>query len=223
MNFLDIIWLVSRHIGLPWTIICSLSRHIRVPWTIICLLSRHIGVPWTIICSLSRHIGVPGLRKVRVFNINSHSSIQMLSISGNTIHFHCSFFSDKVENFFLLWIPKRYWKFFNSILLLFFPPKKSTFSSKSSIFLKVLILGFKFPFPSYNGFESVGRWYFDILIMSFSDKIGRGGGAELRVRLTIVTRKPQNGRFYFYDFRQGFCPLTTWKLGLNFISSHTFD
>jgi len=41
-------------------------------------------------------VGVPGLRKVTVHNINGHSSIQMLSISGNTIHFHCSFFADKV-------------------------------------------------------------------------------------------------------------------------------
>ena len=36
------------------------------------------------------------LRKVKVFNLNAQSSIQMLSISGNTIHFHCSFFKDKV-------------------------------------------------------------------------------------------------------------------------------
>ena len=31
-----------------------------------------------------------------MFNLNAQSSIQMLSISGNTIHFHCSFFKDKV-------------------------------------------------------------------------------------------------------------------------------
>ena len=37
------------------------------------------------------------LRKVTIHNINGHSSIQMLSISGNTIHFHCSFFNDKVK------------------------------------------------------------------------------------------------------------------------------
>ena len=41
-------------------------------------------------------IGLPVLRKVTVFNLNAQSSIQMLSISGNTIHFHCSFFADKV-------------------------------------------------------------------------------------------------------------------------------
>ena len=44
-----------------------------------------------------RPIGVPGLLRVTIHNINSHSSIQMLSISGNTIHFHCSFFEDKVS------------------------------------------------------------------------------------------------------------------------------
>ena len=45
---------------------------------------------------LNRPIGLPVLRKVKVFNLNAQSSIQMLSISGNTIHFHCSFFKDKV-------------------------------------------------------------------------------------------------------------------------------
>ena len=47
----------------------------------------------------SRPIGLPVLRKVRVHNLNAQSSIQMLSISGNTIHFHCSFFTDKVNIF----------------------------------------------------------------------------------------------------------------------------
>ena len=46
---------------------------------------------------LFRPIGLPVLRKVRVHNLNAQSSIQMLSISGNTIHFHCSFFTDKVN------------------------------------------------------------------------------------------------------------------------------
>jgi hypothetical protein len=39
------------------------------------------------------------MRKILVHNLNSESSIQMLSISGNTIHFHCSFFADKVKHF----------------------------------------------------------------------------------------------------------------------------
>lgn len=46
---------------------------------------------------LSRPLGLPILRKVRVRNLNSESSIEMLSISGNTFHFHCSFFTDKVR------------------------------------------------------------------------------------------------------------------------------
>jgi len=37
------------------------------------------------------------MRKILVLNLNTESSIQMLSISGNTIHFHCSFFADKVS------------------------------------------------------------------------------------------------------------------------------
>ena len=48
-----------------------------------------------------RPIGLPVLRKVRVHNLNAQSSIQMLSISGNTIHFHCSFFTDKVNIYIL--------------------------------------------------------------------------------------------------------------------------
>ena len=49
-----------------------------------------------------RPIGLPVLRKVRVHNLNAQSSIQMLSISGNTIHFHCSFFTDKVNIYIFL-------------------------------------------------------------------------------------------------------------------------
>ena len=50
---------------------------------------------YSFVCS--RPLGLPVLRKVRVHNVNGQSSIQMLSISGNTIHFHCSFFADKVS------------------------------------------------------------------------------------------------------------------------------
>ena len=52
--------------------------------------------------SLFRPVGIPILRKVRVLNLNAQNSIQMLSISGNTIHFHCSFFADKVGRHSLL-------------------------------------------------------------------------------------------------------------------------
>ncbi|XP_054166549.1 transmembrane protein 131-like [Oppia nitens] len=41
-------------------------------------------------------IGIPYIQKVLVENIQKDNSIQMLSISGNTVHFHCSFFEDKV-------------------------------------------------------------------------------------------------------------------------------
>eukprot|EP00095_Tigriopus_kingsejongensis_P009833 maker-scaffold21_size687808-snap-gene-1.14 protein:Tk09833 transcript:maker-scaffold21_size687808-snap-gene-1.14-mRNA-1 annotation:"hypothetical protein L798_06018" len=41
-------------------------------------------------------LGIPIIRKVLVQNLNDKSSIQMLSISGNTVHFHCSFFTEKV-------------------------------------------------------------------------------------------------------------------------------
>ena len=59
-----------------------------------------------------RPIGVPGLLRVTIHNINSHSSIQMLSISGNTIHFHCSFFEDKVSwttiRILPIWLSRRW-------------------------------------------------------------------------------------------------------------------
>ncbi len=50
-----------------------------------------------------RPLGLPVLHKVRVHNVNGQSSIQMLSISGNTIHFHCSFFADKVSTIDRSW------------------------------------------------------------------------------------------------------------------------
>lgn len=47
---------------------------------------------------LFRPLGVPHLEKVTLFNINSNKSVDMTSISGNTVHFHSSFFEDKVNN-----------------------------------------------------------------------------------------------------------------------------
>lgn len=39
---------------------------------------------------------MPHLEKVTLYNVNSNKSIDMTSISGNTVHFHSSFFEDKV-------------------------------------------------------------------------------------------------------------------------------
>ncbi|XP_066999356.2 transmembrane protein 131 [Anabrus simplex] len=43
-----------------------------------------------------RHLGMPHHEKVTLFNVNSNKTIHMSSISGNTVHFHSSFFEDKV-------------------------------------------------------------------------------------------------------------------------------
>jgi hypothetical protein len=44
-----------------------------------------------------RHVGVPHQEKVILFNVNSNKTIHMSSISGTTVHFHSSFFEDKVR------------------------------------------------------------------------------------------------------------------------------
>ncbi|XP_038063228.1 transmembrane protein 131-like [Patiria miniata] len=41
-------------------------------------------------------IGMPEIATVRVFNPHPENTLRMLSISGSTPHFHCSFFQDKV-------------------------------------------------------------------------------------------------------------------------------
>ncbi|RWS31127.1 transmembrane protein 131-like isoform X4 [Leptotrombidium deliense] len=41
-------------------------------------------------------VGIPYIRKVIVENLQEDTSLQMLSISGNSVHFHCSFFEDKI-------------------------------------------------------------------------------------------------------------------------------
>lgn len=43
-----------------------------------------------------RHLGIPHHEKVTLFNVNNNKTIHMSSISGNTVHFHSSFFEDKV-------------------------------------------------------------------------------------------------------------------------------
>ncbi|XP_017783745.1 PREDICTED: transmembrane protein 131 [Nicrophorus vespilloides] len=42
-----------------------------------------------------RPLGMPHLEKVTLYNIDRNRSIDMTSISGNTVHFHSSFFEDK--------------------------------------------------------------------------------------------------------------------------------
>ena len=47
-----------------------------------------------------RPLGIPHLEKVTLFNVDSNKSIDMTSISGSTVHFHSSFFEDKVRIFY---------------------------------------------------------------------------------------------------------------------------
>ena len=44
-----------------------------------------------------RPIGIPEVKRVTLHNPSRDTSIQMLSISSSTRHFHCSFFRDKVS------------------------------------------------------------------------------------------------------------------------------
>ncbi len=37
------------------------------------------------------------MQHVTVHNPDTHNSLHLLSISGSTLHFHCSFFSEKVR------------------------------------------------------------------------------------------------------------------------------
>ena len=41
-------------------------------------------------------VGMPSMRQVTVNNPNMENSLHLLSISGSTLHFHCSFFQDKM-------------------------------------------------------------------------------------------------------------------------------
>ena len=40
---------------------------------------------------------MPQMQHVTVHNPDTHNSLHLLSISGSTLHFHCSFFQDKVS------------------------------------------------------------------------------------------------------------------------------
>ena len=44
-----------------------------------------------------RPVGMPRIEKVIVQNNDPKNSLHLLSISGSTVHFHCSFFQDKVS------------------------------------------------------------------------------------------------------------------------------
>ena len=46
---------------------------------------------------LFRPLGIPHMEQVTVHNPDSQNSLHLLSISGSSQHFHCSFFQDKVR------------------------------------------------------------------------------------------------------------------------------
>ena len=47
-----------------------------------------------------RPVGMPHTEQVMVHNLDAHGSLHLLSISGSTSHFHCSFFLEKVSRKF---------------------------------------------------------------------------------------------------------------------------
>ena len=46
-----------------------------------------------------RPVGMPRMEKVIVQNNDPKNNLHLSYISGSTVHFHCSFFQDKVSNF----------------------------------------------------------------------------------------------------------------------------
>ena len=49
------------------------------------------------ISSCFRPVGMPRMEQVTVYNTDRNNNLHLLSISGSTAHFHCSFFQDKVS------------------------------------------------------------------------------------------------------------------------------
>ena len=49
------------------------------------------------IISFCSYVGIPRLEKVTIQNRDTKNNIRLLSISGSTSHFYCSFFHDKVS------------------------------------------------------------------------------------------------------------------------------
>jgi len=48
-----------------------------------------------------RPVGMPHTERVTVHNLDSQGSLHLLSLSGSTSHFHCSFFLEKVRQKFV--------------------------------------------------------------------------------------------------------------------------
>ena len=60
----------------------------------------------------SRPVGMPRMEKVTVHNADTDNNLHLLSISGSTQHFHCSFFQDKVG----IVKPSYFWPSIDSML-----------------------------------------------------------------------------------------------------------
>ena len=51
---------------------------------------------------------MPRMEKVIVQNTDTKNSLHLLSISGSTVHFHCSFFQDKVSTSVIMFVACLY-------------------------------------------------------------------------------------------------------------------
>ena len=96
-TWIEFRWTVSKSPLLCLTLTTFMCVLVHVPFYVL-KSKKSMKRDLELTTFIFRPIGLPVMRKVRVFNLNTQSSIQMLSISGNTIHFHCSFFTDKVFN-----------------------------------------------------------------------------------------------------------------------------
>ena len=75
--------------------VCVVSVLMRVIYAVSFFLSFFLSL---------RPVGMPRMEKVIVQNTDTKNSLHLLSISGSTVHFHCSFFQDKVSTSVIMFV-----------------------------------------------------------------------------------------------------------------------
>lgn len=81
-----------------WHLLCPLELQLEFTVNVIDIeMGINVNILLCIFLVHFRPVGMPIMQQVLVQNTDTKNNLHLLSISGSTVHFHCSFFQEKVS------------------------------------------------------------------------------------------------------------------------------
>lgn len=81
-----------------WHLLCPLELQLEFTVNVIDIeMGINVNILICIFLVHFRPVGMPIMQQVLVQNTDTKNNLHLLSISGSTVHFHCSFFQEKVS------------------------------------------------------------------------------------------------------------------------------